>query len=56
MSPIMTSTPKTRYSLQLTQATCQSMLGRNRVLPYHWKGMNEEQRQAILLEQERQRK
>lgn len=31
------------------------MLGRNRVLPYHWKGMNEEQRQAILLEQERQR-
>ena len=21
-------------------ATCQSMLGKNRVLPYHWKGMS----------------
>jgi hypothetical protein len=36
--------------------TCQSMLGRHRVIPYHWKGMNDEQRRAILLEQERQRK
>ena len=35
-------------------ATCQSMLGKNRVLPYHWKGMNEEQRQRILDEQEKQ--
>lgn len=35
-------------------ATCQSMLGKNRVLPYHWKGMNEDQRQRILEEQERQ--
>ena len=34
--------------------TCQSMLGRNRVLPYHWKGMNEEQRQRILDEQQKQ--
>jgi hypothetical protein len=35
--------------------TCQSMLGKHRVLPYHWKGMNDEQRKAILLEQDRQR-
>ena len=35
-------------------ATCQSMLGKNRVLPYHWKGMSEEQRQRILDEQEKQ--
>ena len=37
------------------QQTCQSMLGRNRVLPYHWKGMNEDQRRQILEEQEKQR-
>lgn len=35
-------------------ATCQSMLSKNRVLPYHWKGMNEEQKQRILDEQEKQ--
>lgn len=34
--------------------TCQSMLGKNRVLPYHWKGMNAEQRQRIIEEQEKQ--
>lgn len=37
------------------QDTCQSALSRNRVLPYHWKGMNEEQRRLILEEQEKQR-
>ena len=31
------------------------MLGKNRVLPYHWKGMNEDQRRQILEEQEKQR-
>ena len=31
------------------------MLSRNRVLPYHWKGMNEDQRRQILEEQEKQR-
>ena len=35
-------------------ATCQSMLSKNRVLPYHWKGMNEEQKQRIKDEQEKQ--
>jgi predicted Fe-S protein YdhL (DUF1289 family) len=32
------------------------MLGRNRVINYHWKGMNDDQKRDILLEQERQRK
>lgn len=31
------------------------MLGKNRVLPYHWKGMNEDQKGQILEEQEKQR-
>ena len=31
------------------------MLGKNRVLPYHWKGMNEDQRRQVLDEQEKQR-
>ena len=31
------------------------MLGKNRVLPYHWKGMNEQERKRILDEQEKQR-
>jgi len=31
------------------------MLSRNRVLPYHWKGMDEDQRRQILEEQEKQR-
>lgn len=35
--------------------TCESQLAKNRVLPYHWKGMNEAQRKAILQEQERMR-
>ena len=39
----------------MIQQTCQSFLGRNRVLPYHWKGMNEDQRRQILEEQEKQR-
>jgi len=39
----------------LTQQTCQSMLSRNRVVPYHWKGMNDDQRRQILEEQEKQR-
>ena len=33
--------------------TCQSMLGRHRVLPYHWKGMDQGQKKTILQEQER---
>ena len=37
------------------QQTCQSMLSKNRVLPYHWKGMNEDQRRQILEEQEKQK-
>lgn len=36
--------------------TCQSMLAKNRVLPYHWKGMDQGQKKAILQEQERMRK
>jgi hypothetical protein len=31
-------------------------LSQNRVIPYHWKGMNEQQRKNILLEQDKQRK
>lgn len=31
------------------------MLSRNRVVPYHWKGMNQDQRRQILEEQEKQR-
>jgi len=37
-------------------ATCQSQLAGHRVLPYHWKGMNEIQRKQILDEQDKQRK
>jgi len=36
--------------------TCQSQLAPHRVIPYHWKGMNEYQRKDILNEQEKQRK
>jgi len=36
--------------------TCQSELAPHRVIPYHWKGMNEHQRKEILTEQEKQRK
>jgi len=36
--------------------TCQSQLAAHRVIPYHWKGMNEHQRKEILSEQEKQRK
>jgi len=36
--------------------TCQSQLAPHRVIPYHWKGMNEHQRKEILTEQEKQRK
>jgi len=36
-------------------STCQSMLGPHRVIPYHWKGMNDEQKRTILQEQERMR-
>jgi len=35
--------------------TCQSQLAPHRVIPYHWKGMNEHQRKEILTEQEKQR-
>lgn len=34
--------------------TCKSHLGKNRYLPYHWKGMSEEERQRILEEQAKQ--
>lgn len=34
--------------------TCKSQLGKNRYLPYHWKGMSEEERQRVLEEQARQ--
>lgn len=34
--------------------TCKSYLGKNRYLPYHWKGMSEEERQRILEEQAKQ--
>jgi len=37
-------------------ATCQSELAPHRVIPYHWKGMNEHQRNQILNEQDKQRK
>jgi hypothetical protein len=37
-------------------ATCQSQLAGHRVIPYHWKGMNEHQRKEILNEQEKQKK
>lgn len=37
-------------------ATCQSQLAPHRVIPYHWKGMNEHQRSEILHEQDKQRK
>ena len=36
--------------------TCQSQLAPHRVIPYHWKGMNEHQRTDILHEQDKQRK
>lgn len=36
--------------------TCQSQLANHRVIPYHWKGMNEHQRTGILHEQDKQRK
>jgi len=36
--------------------TCQSQLAAHRVIPYHWKGMNEHQRKEILNEQDKQRK
>jgi hypothetical protein len=36
--------------------TCQSQVAAHRVLKYHWKGMNENQRDQILAEQEKQRK
>jgi len=36
--------------------TCQSQLAGHRVIPYHWKGMNDHQRGEILNEQEKQRK
>jgi len=37
-------------------ATCQSQLAPHRVIPYHWKGMNEQQRQEILHEQDKQKR
>merc|ERR1712159_937292 len=33
--------------------TCQSSLSKYRVKPYHWKGMNKDQQNDVLLEQER---
>jgi hypothetical protein len=36
--------------------TCQSQLAGHRVIPYHWKGMNENQRKDILNEQDKQRR
>ena len=36
--------------------TCQSQLAPHRVIPYHWKGMNEHQRSEILSEQDKQKK
>jgi len=36
-------------------ATCQSQLANHRVIPYHWKGMNDHQRTQILNEQDKQR-
>jgi len=36
--------------------TCQSQLAPHRVIPYHWKGMNDHQRSEILHEQDKQRK
>ncbi len=36
--------------------TCQSQLAKHRVIPYHWKGMNDHQRTQILNEQDKQRK
>jgi hypothetical protein len=36
--------------------TCQSQLAGHRVIPYHWKGMNEHQRKEILNEQDKQRR
>jgi hypothetical protein len=44
-------TENTVIIVNLSQGTCQSMLSRNRVLPYHWKGMNELEKQRILDEQ-----
>ena len=35
--------------------TCQSQLGKSRVIPYHWKGMNDTQRNDIIDEIERQK-
>ena len=35
-------------------ATCQSQLAHHRVLPYHWKGMNELQKRQIMLERANQ--
>jgi len=37
-------------------ATCQSQLAPHRVIPYHWKGMNEHQRSEIMHEQDKQKK
>jgi len=36
--------------------TCQSQLAPHRVIPYHWKGMNDHQRSEVLHEQDKQRK
>ena len=36
--------------------TCQSTVSQNRVLKYHWKGMNETQKAEIRAEQDKQRK
>mmetsp|Transcript_23694 Transcript_23694/g.23453 ORF Transcript_23694/g.23453 Transcript_23694/m.23453 type:complete len:240 (+) Transcript_23694:24-743(+) len=46
----------TIYSNFMTEdpATTQSMLAAHRVVPYHYKGMNEDQRRQILEEQKRQ--
>lgn len=37
-------------------ATCQSQLAGHRVIPYHWKGMTDLQKQEILHEQDKQKK
>ncbi|EGR28104.1 protofilament ribbon, putative, partial [Ichthyophthirius multifiliis] len=36
--------------------TCQSSLAKHRVIPYHWKGMNDYQRREVILQQDQQRK
>ncbi|KAL4439148.1 hypothetical protein ABPG74_008923 [Tetrahymena malaccensis] len=35
--------------------TCTSAFGPHRVIPYHWKGMNPQQKKDIILEQDQQR-